>query len=109
MLTRDAARGRRPVVLIGATSLVVLSTGVFPRWLGWVGVVVALLELASWRSFGRTALRAVDDAIELAGEVERGRRPVGVERVVAADSLAGGQPSTSMPRSRSCSSASGSG
>lgn len=39
-------------VLIGATSLLILRTTFFPRWLGWTGVVVALLELASWLVYG---------------------------------------------------------
>jgi hypothetical protein len=32
-------------VLIAATSVVVLRTGVLPRWLGWVGFLVALVAL----------------------------------------------------------------
>jgi hypothetical protein len=35
-------------VLIGATSLLLLRTRVFPRWLAWSGLVVAVLALASW-------------------------------------------------------------
>jgi hypothetical protein len=32
-------------VLVGATSVVALGTGVLPRWLAWIGGVVALLAL----------------------------------------------------------------
>jgi hypothetical protein len=32
-------------VLIAATSVVVLRTGVLPRWLGWAGLLVALVAL----------------------------------------------------------------
>jgi hypothetical protein len=39
-------------VLIGAASLLTLRTRIFPRWLGWAGVVVALLQLASWAVYG---------------------------------------------------------
>ena len=40
--------GFAAAVLIGAASLLVLRTRVFPRWLGWTGVAVALLALLSW-------------------------------------------------------------
>jgi hypothetical protein len=40
--------GLAATVLIGAASLLVLRTRVFPRWLGWAGVAVALLALLSW-------------------------------------------------------------
>jgi hypothetical protein len=39
-------------VLIGATSLIALRTGVFPRWLAWSGVVVAILSVLSLLLFG---------------------------------------------------------
>lgn len=39
-------------VLIGAASLLVLRTGVLPRWVGWTGVAVAALQLASWVVYG---------------------------------------------------------
>jgi Domain of unknown function (DUF4386) len=35
-------------VLVAATSALALRTGVLPRWLGWVGVVVAVAMLASF-------------------------------------------------------------
>lgn len=40
--------GFAAAVLVGAASLLVVRTGVFARWLGWAGVAVALLALASW-------------------------------------------------------------
>jgi hypothetical protein len=40
--------GLAAAVLIGASSLLVLRTGAFPRWLGWTGSAVALVCLASW-------------------------------------------------------------
>ena len=46
-------------VLIGAASLLVLRTGLFPRWLGWAGVVVALLEFASWLVYGAPLILAL--------------------------------------------------
>jgi hypothetical protein len=38
--------------LIGATSVISLRTAVFPRWLGWSGVVVAILSVFSLLLFG---------------------------------------------------------
>jgi hypothetical protein len=40
--------GLAAAVLIGAASLLVLRTRVFPRWLGWTGLAVALVALVSW-------------------------------------------------------------
>jgi hypothetical protein len=40
--------GFAAAVLIGAASLLVLRTRVFPGWLGWTGLAVALLALLSW-------------------------------------------------------------
>jgi hypothetical protein len=40
--------GIAAAVLVGAASLLVLRTRVFPRWFGRTGVVVAVLALASW-------------------------------------------------------------
>jgi hypothetical protein len=40
--------GLAAAVLVGAASLLVLRTRVFPRWLGWTGLAVALVALLSW-------------------------------------------------------------
>jgi hypothetical protein len=44
--------GVAAAVLIGATSIVALRTGVFPRWLGWAGVIVAVLAFFTAFLFG---------------------------------------------------------
>src|SRR5262245_1347539 len=38
-------------VLVAATSALALRTGVLPRWLGWVGVAVAVVMLVSFLFF----------------------------------------------------------
>jgi hypothetical protein len=40
--------GLAAAVLVGAASLLVLRTRVFPRWLGWAGLAVAVVALLSW-------------------------------------------------------------
>jgi hypothetical protein len=40
--------GLAAAVLVGAASLLVLRTRVFPRWLGWAGLAVAVIALLSW-------------------------------------------------------------
>lgn len=40
--------GFAAAVLIGSVSLLARRTRVFPRWLTWSGIVVAIVELASW-------------------------------------------------------------
>jgi hypothetical protein len=34
-------------VLLGATSVVVLESGIAPRWIGWAGLVLGLISLVS--------------------------------------------------------------
>lgn len=36
------------LVLVAATSIAALRTGLLPRWLGWVGIAVALVLTMSW-------------------------------------------------------------
>src|SRR3712207_7397911 len=51
-------------VLIAATSVVVLrSTGVLPRWLGWAGLLVALVALL--RFLGPLSARSEEHTSEL--------------------------------------------
>jgi hypothetical protein len=40
--------GLAAAVLVGASSLLVLRTRVFPSWLGWAGLAVAVIGLLSW-------------------------------------------------------------
>jgi hypothetical protein len=38
-------------VFVGAAGLAVLRTGVLPRWLGWVSLVLALVMMIPWFGF----------------------------------------------------------
>ena len=66
--------GLAAAVLIGAASLLSLRTRLFPRWLGWTGAVVAVLQLASWIVYGAPLILAL--AWILAVSVLMLRRPV---------------------------------
>jgi hypothetical protein len=66
--------GFAAAVMVGAASLVVLSTGVLTRWLGWTGVAVALIALASWLIPGVPLILVL--AWILAASVLMLRRPV---------------------------------
>jgi hypothetical protein len=68
-------------VLIGATSVVSLRTGVFPRWLGWSGVVVAILSVFSVLLFG---LPLILDLVWVLAVSALILRSAGPERVASA-------------------------
>jgi hypothetical protein len=63
-------------VLIGAAALLILRTAGLPRWLGWTGIVFAVLQLASWLVYGAPLVLAL--AWILAVSVLMLRRPAPV-------------------------------
>jgi hypothetical protein len=66
--------GLAAAVLIAAASLLVLRTHVFPRWLGWTGLAVAVVALLSWLVPGLPLVLVL--AWILAASVVMLRRPV---------------------------------
>jgi hypothetical protein len=66
-------------VLVAATSALALRTGVLPRWLGWVGVVVAVVMLASFLFFPLFVLLAWVLVVSIA-MLARPRADVSIER-----------------------------
>jgi NAD(P)-dependent dehydrogenase (short-subunit alcohol dehydrogenase family) len=59
-------------VLVGATSVIALRTGVFPRWLAWSGVVVAILSVLSVLLFGLPLVLDLLWVLALSGLILRG-------------------------------------
>jgi hypothetical protein len=66
-------------VLVAATSIVAMRTGLFPAWLAWAGDIVSVLALFAGALFGLPLFLVVLWVLAVSFMLLRTAQPAGVE------------------------------